>query len=51
MQVFSYLIFAVLALFQIDEAEAETLKFILTGFGVILLVIILTYILLTSKQE
>ena len=51
MQVNSILVFAILAIFQITEAEAETLKFVLDGIGLILLIIILTYILLTSKQE
>jgi len=38
-------------LFQATEAEIEFFEFILKFFGIILLIIILAYVLLTSKQE
>ena len=51
MKFYETLLYVILFLFQAASEEAETFNFILVFFGVILLIIILAYILLTSKQE
>lgn len=41
----------ILFLFQATTAEIDAYNFILIVLGIILLIIILVYVLLTSKQE
>ncbi|MFX1398979.1 MAG: hypothetical protein ACFFAS_18280 [Promethearchaeota archaeon] len=38
-------------LLQLSTVEIENLKFILKAIGVVLLILILAYILLTSRRE
>ncbi len=47
----SYFMWIILFLFQELTPEQETFNFILVLLGIVLLIIILVYILLTSKQE
>ena len=47
----SYFVWVILFLFQELTPEQETFNFILVLLGIVLLIIILVYILLTSKQE
>ena len=50
MKFYNSLLLLILFLFQTID-DIEVFKFVLVFFGIILLVIILVYILLTSKQE
>ena len=50
MKLNNLILLMVLFLFQTTD-ELEVFNFILVTFGIILLIIILVYILLTSKQE
>jgi hypothetical protein len=45
------LVGVILFLFQASPEESEMFNFILVFFGIILLIVILVYILITSKQE
>ena len=40
-----------LLIFQATDTEIEFFEFMLKLFGIVLLIIILAYVLLTSKQE
>ncbi len=40
-----------LFMFQISDIDVENLKFTLKAIGLVLLIFILAYILLTSKKE
>ena len=52
MKFLSYLVLAILFIFQVDlTPEQELFNFILVMLGILLLIIILVYILLTSRQE
>ena len=51
MKFFGRLILIILYLFQTDTNDVKMYNFILVFFGIILLIIILAYILLTSKQD
>ena len=50
MKLYNLFLLMVFFIFQIPD-ELEVFNFILVSLGIILLIIILTYILLTSKQE
>ena len=49
MKIYVILMLIILSIFQTDAEDVY--QFILVFFGVILLIIILVYILLTAKQE
>jgi hypothetical protein len=51
MKLVSYFVWVILFLFQELTPGQETFNFILVLLGILLLIIILVYILLTSKQE
>ena len=51
MKYYGILVMMILFLFQVNEDIAELYNFILVFFGIVLLIIILVYILLTSKQD
>jgi len=51
MKYYGILVMMILFLFQTTEDFAELYNFILIFFGIILLIIILVYILVTSKQD
>jgi hypothetical protein len=52
MKLVSYFVLAILFIFQIELTdEQEVFNFILVLLGILLLIIILVYILLTSRQE
>jgi len=52
MKLISYFVIVILFLFQGDlSPEQEMFNFILVFLGIILLIVILVYVLLTSKQE
>ena len=51
MKLISYFVIVILFLFQELTPEQETFNFILVILGIILLIVILAYILLTSRQE
>jgi len=52
MKLLSYFVLAILFIFQVVlTPEQELFNFILVLLGILLLIIILVYILLTSRQE
>jgi len=51
MKFYGFLMLIILFLFQATTDLIEIYNFILIFFGIILLIIILTYVLLTSKQD
>jgi len=51
MKLISYFVIVILFLFQELSTEQEMFNFILVFLGIILLIVILVYILLTSRQE
>ncbi len=52
MKLISYFVIVILFIFQAElSPEQEMFNFILVFLGIILLIIILVYILLTSRQE
>ncbi len=51
MKFFGRLLLVILYLFQTNTDDIEMYNFILIFFGIILLIVILVYILLTSKQD
>lgn len=51
MKLYGILIGIVLFLFQVTSGDVEMYNFLLVFFGIILLIIILIYVLLTSKQD
>jgi len=51
MKLISYFVIVILFLFQELTTEQEIFNFILVLLGIVLLIVILAYILLTSRQE
>jgi hypothetical protein len=52
MKLISYFVIVILFLFQVNlTPEQELFNFMLVFLGIILLIVILLYILLTSRQE
>ncbi|MFW9828250.1 MAG: hypothetical protein ACFFEY_11695 [Candidatus Thorarchaeota archaeon] len=51
MKFYGLLMLFILLLFQTESPAAEVFNFILIFFGIVLLIIILVYVLLTSKQD
>jgi hypothetical protein len=51
MTILSLINLSLLAILQIDSTKVENFNFIIGLFGFILLVIILIYILITSREE
>lgn len=51
MKIYYFLTITLLFLYQASDDEIELFNFVLVLFGLILLIIILVYILLTSKEE
>ncbi|KKK42549.1 MAG: hypothetical protein Lokiarch_33860 [Candidatus Lokiarchaeum sp. GC14_75] len=51
MRILSSIALFIFFLFQATKAEVDLYNFILVSIGIILLIIILIYIILTSKQE
>ena len=51
MKIYGIFMLIILSLFQVVTDAVEVYQFILIFFGIIALIIILIYILLTSKQE
>lgn len=51
MKLVSYFMLVILFLFQTLTPEQETFNFILVLLGILLLIIILAYVLLTSREE
>ena len=51
MKLISYFVIVILFLFQDLTAEQEMFNFTLVFLGIILLIVILAYILSTSRQE
>lgn len=51
MNIVSYFVWIILSLFQNLTPEQEMFNFILVMLGILLLIIILAYVLLTSKEE
>ena len=51
MKFFGKFLLIILYLFQVDTNDVQMYNFILVFFGIILLIVILVYILLTSKQD
>ena len=52
MKLISYFVIVILFIFQAElTPEQEIFNFTLVSLGIVLLIVILVYILLTSKQE
>jgi len=51
MKLISYFVIVILFLFQDLTPEQEMFNFMLVFLGIILIIVILVYILLTSRQE